>query len=142
MEVYSHPLERFTVQVQLSRRKCATIYAISVAPVRSAGKMDIPEFSRMQLRHMAFIGDNLNAHSPFWDTDQLSDPRSAQLEDWTIAHSVSVRNDGAATLLNHATGGLTSPELPVLYLPSTSFSAKHRWPGFEMRGTQPHQRGF
>ncbi len=60
---------------------------------------------------VTFRDGDLNAHSPLWDTNQPSDTRGEQLEDWVIAHSASVLNDGAATLLNRTTGGLSSPDV-------------------------------
>ncbi len=39
--------------------------------------------------HLTFLGGNLNAHSPLWDTNQPSDARGEQLEDWVIAQSES-----------------------------------------------------
>ncbi len=41
--------------------------------------------------------------------------RSEQLEDWVIAHSASVLNDGTATLLNRAIGGLSSPDVSLAH---------------------------
>ncbi len=52
-----------------------------------------------------------------WDTNQPSDARGEQLEDWVIAHSASVLNDGTATFLNRATGGLSSPDEKAHRLP-------------------------
>ncbi len=46
-EEYSLPLERLTVQVQLSRRKWATIHNMYAAPVRSAGITDTLDFARL-----------------------------------------------------------------------------------------------
>ncbi len=65
--------------------------------------------------HLTFLGGDLNAHSSLWDTNQPSDVRGEQLEDWVIAHSASVLNDGAATLLNRATGGLSSPDVSLAH---------------------------
>ncbi len=110
-EEYSPPLERLTVQVQLSRRKWATIHNIYAATIRSAGITDRLDFARLQMGHLTFLGGDLNTHSPLWDTNQPSDARGEQLEDWIIAHSASVLNDGTTTLLNRATGGLSSPDV-------------------------------
>ncbi len=44
-------------------------------------------------------------------TSQPNDTCGEQLDDWAIAHSASVLSDEAATLLNRATGGLSSPDL-------------------------------
>ncbi len=55
--------------------------------------------------HPTFLGGDLNAHFPLCDTNQPSDTRGEQLEDWVIALSVSVLNDGTAALLSHAAGG-------------------------------------
>ncbi len=57
-------LERLTVQVQLSRRKWATIHNIYAAPIRSAGITDTLDFARLQMGHLTFLGGDLNAHSP------------------------------------------------------------------------------
>ncbi len=53
--------------------------------------------------HLTFLGVDLNAHSPSWDTNQPSDARDELLENWVIAHSASVRNDRAAILTNRTT---------------------------------------
>ncbi len=74
---YNLPLERLTVQ----------------APIRSASITDTLDFARLQMGHLTFIGGDLNAHSPLWDTSQPSDTRGGQLEDLVIAHSASVLND-------------------------------------------------
>ncbi len=107
-EEYSPPLEHLTVQVQLSRRKWATINNINAAPIRSSGITDTLDFARLQMGH---LGGDLNAHSPLWDTNQPSDARGEQLEDCVIARSVSILNDGPVTLLNRATGGLNSTDV-------------------------------
>ncbi len=65
--------------------------------------------------HLTFLGGDLNAHSPLWDTNQPSDASGEQLEDWVIAHSASVLNDGIATLLNRAAGGLSSPGVSLAH---------------------------
>ncbi len=65
--------------------------------------------------HLSFLGGDLNAHSPLWDTNQPSDARGEQLEDWVIAHSASVLNDGTETLLNRATGDLSSPDVSLAH---------------------------
>ncbi len=85
-EEYSPPLEPLTVQVQLSRRKWATIHNIYAAPIRSAGITDTLDIARLQMDHLTFLGGDLNAHSRLWDTNQSSDARGEQLEDWVIAH--------------------------------------------------------
>ncbi len=87
---YSPPLERLTVQVQLSLRKWATIHNIYAAPIRS----------------------------------KLSDKRGEQLEDWVIAHSASVLNDETATLLNRATGDLSSHDVSLAH---PSLADKAEW---------------
>ncbi len=67
-EEYSPPQERLTVQVQLSRRKWATIHNIYAAPIRSADITHMLDFARLQIGHLIFLGDDLNAHSPLLDT--------------------------------------------------------------------------
>ncbi len=99
-----------TVQVQLSRRKGATNLNIYAAPIRSAGITDTLDFARLQMGHLTFLGRDLNSHSPLWDTNQPSDARGEQLEDWIIAHSASVLNDGTTTLLDRATEFLADLE--------------------------------
>ncbi len=123
-EEYRTPLERLTVQVQLSRRKWATIHNIYVDPFRSAGITDTLDFARLQMDHLAFLGGDLNAHFPLWDTNQPSDARGEQLENWVIAHSDSVLNDGKATLLNRATCGLSSQDVSLVH---PSLADKAEW---------------
>ncbi len=74
-EEYSPLLERLTVQVQLPRRKWAKIHNIYAAPIRSAGITDTLDFAPLQMGHLSFLGGDLNAHSPLWDTNQPSDAR-------------------------------------------------------------------
>ncbi len=74
--------------------------------------------------HLTFLDGDLNVHSPLWDTNQLSDTRDEQLEDWFIIHSASVLNDGTATLLNRATGGLSSPDVSLAH---PSLADKDEW---------------
>ncbi len=104
------PLEHLTVQVQLSRRIWATIHNIFAAPIRSAGITDTFDLARLQMVQLTFVGGDLNAHSHLWDTNQPSDTLGEPLEDWDIAHSASVINDGTATLPNRATSGLSSTD--------------------------------
>ncbi len=114
-EEYSPPLERLTIQVQLSRRKWATIHNIYAASIRSADIRDTLDFARLQMGHQTFLGGDLNAHSPLWDTNQPSDARGEKLEGWDIAHSAGVLNEGTATLLNRATCGLGSPDVSLAH---------------------------
>ncbi len=65
--------------------------------------------------HLTFLGGDANAHCPLWDINQPSDARGEQLEDWVITHSASVLNDGTATLLNRAIGGLSSPDVSLAH---------------------------
>ncbi len=63
--------------------------------------------------HLTFLGGDLNAHSPLWHINQLSDARGKLLEDWVIAHSASVLNDGSPTLLNLNRQGAKTPALTI-----------------------------
>ncbi len=74
--------------------------------------------------HLTFLGGDLNAHSPLWDTNQPSDARGGQLEEWVIAHSASSLNDGTAMLLKRATGGLSSPDVSLAH---PSLADKAQW---------------
>ncbi len=112
-EEYSPPLERLTVQGQLSRRKWAAIH--NAAPIRSAGITGTLDFAHLQMGHLTFLGGDLNAHSPLWYINQLSDARGELLEDWVIAHSASALNDGSPTLLNRAKCGLSSPDVSLAH---------------------------
>ncbi len=82
---------------------------------RSAGITDTLDFARLQTGHLIFLGGYLNAHSPLWNTYQPSDTRGEQLGEWVITHSATVLNDGSATLLNRATGGLSSPDVSLVH---------------------------
>ncbi len=53
-----------------------------------------------------------------------SDARDEQLEDWVIAHSASALDDETATLLNRATGGLSSPDVSLAH---PSLADKAEW---------------
>ncbi len=86
--------------------------------------MDTLDFARLQVGHLSFLGDDLNAHSALWETDQPTDICGKQLEVWVIAHSASALNDGAATLLNRATGGLSYPEVSIAH---PSLADKAEW---------------
>ncbi len=88
-----------------------------MAPIRSAGIKDT-------LKRLTLLGGDLNAHSPLWDTNQPRDTRGEQLEDWVIAYSASALNYGTAALLNHTTGGLSSPDVP---LARPSLADKAEW---------------
>ncbi len=63
-EEYSPPLERFTVQVHLSRWKWASIHSIYAAPILSAGIVDMLNLTRLLMGHLNFLGGNLNAPFP------------------------------------------------------------------------------
>ncbi len=52
---------------------------------------------------LIFLGGDLIAHAPSWDTYHPNVTRGEQLDNCCIAHSDSVLNDGAATLLNRTT---------------------------------------
>ncbi len=88
-----------------------TIHNIYAVPIRSAGITDTFDLARLQISHLTFLGGDLNAHSPLWDTNQPSDTRCEQLEDWVIDHSASVLNDGTATLLYAQQVALVHPSL-------------------------------
>ncbi len=77
-EEYSSPLERLTVQVQLSRRKWATTHNIYAAPIRSAGITDRLDLARLQMGHLTFLGGDLNAHSPLCDTKMENKNRKTE----------------------------------------------------------------
>ncbi len=73
---------------------------------------------------LVFIGGDLNANSPLRDTSQPSETHGEQQGDWVTAYSASVLNDGAATLLNRATGGLSSPDISLAH---PSLTDKAEW---------------
>ncbi len=93
-------------------------------PIRSAGITDTLDFARLQMGHLTSLGGDLNTYSPLWDTNQPNDTHCEQLEDWVIAHSVSVLNDGTATLLNRTTGGLSFPDVSLAH---PSLADKAEW---------------
>ncbi len=65
---------------------------------------------------LIFIGGDLNAYSPLWETNQWSDSRGEKVEVWVFAHPDCGLNGGAATLLNCATGGLSCPDVFLAHL--------------------------
>ncbi len=61
--------------------------------------MDMLGFSEL------LMGAGSNGHPALWDTSKPSGLRGERLEEWIIADSASVLNNGAATLLNRSTRG-------------------------------------
>ncbi len=56
----------------------------------TAGSLDLTYLRLGQL--LVFLGGGLGSHSPLWGTNQLSNNKGNQLEDWLATHSV---HDGA-----------------------------------------------
>ncbi len=97
-EVYMPPLERLTVEVQLSRQKWAIIHDTYTAPIRYASSTGTPDFSRLKMGQLTFQCGGLKVNSPLWNTNQPNGPRGEQPEGWFIAHSAIVLNNGKAIL--------------------------------------------
>ncbi len=81
---------------------------------------------------LTFIGRDLNTCSPLWETNQSSDTRGEKLEVWVFTQPDCGLNDGAATLLNCTTGGLSRPDV---FLAPLSLADKAGWTAGEDLGT-------
>ncbi len=61
---YQLPLEKQSIQIQLSRRLWATIHNLYVAPIRHE---DTPALGTTEPVNRVLAGGDLNVHSPLWD---------------------------------------------------------------------------
>ena len=65
----------------------------------------------LPLASHAIYGGDFNAHSHLWDQHQPEDAMGHKLEDWCIDKNVTIMNTGAATRVNPATGGTSTPDV-------------------------------
>ncbi len=82
---YSPTLECLTFQVQLSQRRLATLHNIYAAPIGSVGTTVSRDISSLSMDHLAFMGDDFNAHSPLWTQIDRAEMRGRQVEYRLIA---------------------------------------------------------
>ena len=61
------------------------------------------------------IGGDVNAHSPLWDDNQLSDEMGEALEQGLLESQMAVLNDGSPTRVNRGTGGGSAPDLTMVH---------------------------
>ena len=59
------------------------------------------------------VAGDFNAHAHAWDPHQPEDQMGHTIEDWTIGVSLTTLNDGSATRINPATGGLSAPDITL-----------------------------
>lgn len=59
------------------------------------------------------VAGDFNAHSHAWDPHQPEDPLGRSIEDWCVDASLIALNDGSATRINPATGGLSAPDITL-----------------------------
>ncbi len=62
-EHYIPPLERLTIQIQLSRRRLATIHNLYVAPVKGSTLPDSLALNNISVGPFTLAVGDLNAHS-------------------------------------------------------------------------------
>ena len=67
--------------------------------------------SGLPLAQHAIYGGDFNAHSHLWDQRQPEDAMGHKLEDWCIDKNLVILNTGAATRINPATGGTSTPDV-------------------------------
>ncbi len=111
---YSPPLERLTIQIQLSRRRWATIHSLYVTPVKGPILPDSLALNNISVGPFTLAAGYLNAHSSLWGEHQPADERSETVEDWLISRHASILNNGEPIHVNRATGGLSTPDVTMV----------------------------
>ncbi len=71
-EVYQPLMENQSIQIQLSRRRWATIHSLYAAPIRG---QDTLVLAPTEPGNLFLTGGDPNAHSPLWDEHQPADQR-------------------------------------------------------------------
>ncbi len=84
-EDYSPPLERLTIQIQLSRRRWPTIHNLYVAPIKGPTLPDSLALNNISVGPFTLAAGDLNAHSSLWDDHRPADQRGDTVEDWLIS---------------------------------------------------------
>ena len=67
----------------------------------------------LALPQRCIVAGDFNAHAHAWDPHQPEDQMGHTIEDWTIDVSLTTLNDGSATRINPATGGLSAPDITL-----------------------------
>ncbi len=104
-------MEKQSIQIQLSRRRWATIHNLYVAPIRGQDTLGL---APTEPGNLFLAGGDLNAHPPLWDEHQPADQRGELVEDWLLSQNASILNDGTATCVNRGTGGLSTPDITAV----------------------------
>ncbi len=104
-------MEKQSVQIQLSRRRWATIHSIYTMPIRG---QDTLVLAPTEPGNLFLAGGDLTAHSPLWEEHQPADQRGELVEHWLLCQNASNLNHGTATCVNRGTGGLSTPDITVV----------------------------
>ncbi len=96
-EDYSPPLERLTIQIQLSRRRWATIHNRYVVPVKGPTLPDSLALNNISVGPLTLAAGDLNVHSSLWDEHQPADQRGETVENWLISRLASILSNGEPT---------------------------------------------
>ena len=109
------PLEALAVRVRLSHRDWLTVVNVYSPPFRPQGQSQDQGFSSLISSRNHFFGGDWNAHSRMWDRFQPEDGSGVALEQWMSGEGLCALNDGAATRVNKATGGLSTPDVSLMH---------------------------
>ncbi len=125
-EDYQQLLEKQSIQIQLSRRRWATIHNLYAA--RICGQAILAQ-ATTEPENLFLAGDDHNAHSPLWDEHQPADQRGEFVEDWLLC-----QNARTVTFVNTGTGGLSTPDITAV---SNALPTGTEWAVGEDLGSEP-----
>ncbi len=117
---YQLPLEKQSIQIQLSRMLWSTIHNLYVAPIR---REDTPALATTEPVNRFLAGGDLNAHSPLWGEHQPTEQRDELVKGWLLSQNAIILNDSTIACVNRGTGGLT-PDITAI---SNALSTGTEW---------------
>jgi exonuclease III len=79
---------------------------------------------RLPTGDKVLVAGDLNAHAGLWDFVQPEDEMGAQLTEWMADTGMMTVNNGGATRINPATGGLSAPDVTVMH---ASWASRVTW---------------
>jgi ribonuclease HI len=120
-------LEDLSVGIVARQGLTLRVCNVYCPPVRSLpGEVRTEEFDvdRLPSGDKVLIAGDLNAHSSLWDFVQPEDALGEQLTEWLADTGMLTVNDGGATRINPATGGMSSPDVTVMH---ASWASRVSW---------------
>ncbi len=113
-EDYSPSLERLTIQIQLFRRRWATIPNLYAALVKELTSTDPLALNNICVGPFILPAGDLNAIWSLRDEHKPADQRGKTVEDWFISRNARTLNIDEPTQVNRATGGLRTPAVTMV----------------------------